>query len=154
MVGLSAERLPVLLHNEGGRLALARDAFGLEGDWPRDLVAAALGDLNRDDFPDLLTWSEAKGLELRESKSNGNHGLRLLVTGRNLVEGTGNRLRCNTDGIGAWVIAQKGERWAGQENTTLSAGLGQSRQPLVLGLGNATSADVVRLRWPDGCWQA
>ncbi len=154
VVGLSSEHLPVLLHNEGGRLALARDAFGLAGDWPKDLVAATLCDLNKDDFPDLLTWSESKGLELRESKGNGNHALVLQVTGRNLVEGTGNRLRCNTDGVGAWVVAQKGESWTGQENTTLSAGLGQSRPPLVLGIGNAASADVVRLRWPDGCWQA
>jgi tetratricopeptide (TPR) repeat protein len=154
VVGLSAERLPVLLHNEGGRLALARDAFGLQGDWPKNLVAATAGDLNNDDFSDLLTWSEAKGLQLHESKGNGNHGLRLQVTGRNLVEGTGNRLRVNTDGIGARVIAQKGTLWTDQENATLSAGLGQSRQPLVLGLGKATSADVVRLHWPDGCWQA
>jgi cytochrome c-type biogenesis protein CcmH/NrfG len=154
VVALSAERLPVLLHNEGGRLALARDAFGLQGDWPKDLVAAVVCDLNNDDYPDLLTWSEAKGLQLHESKGNGNHALRLQVTGRNLVEGTGNHLRCNTDGIGTRVIAQKGTLWTDQENTTLSAGLGQSRQPLVLGLGKATSADVVRLRWPDGCWQA
>jgi hypothetical protein len=154
VVGLSAERIPVLLHNEGGRLVLYREAFDQASGWPKDLVAATTFDLNGDNFTDLVAWSESKGLLVRENKGNGNHGLRLQVTGRNLVEGTGNRLRCNTDGVGAWVIAQKGERWTGQENATLSAGLGQSRQPLVLGLGNSAAADVVRLRWPDGCWQA
>jgi hypothetical protein len=154
VVCLSADRIPVLLHNEGGRLALRREAFGQVSAWPRDLVAVTMCDLNGDGFPDLLAWSGSEGLQARENKGNDNHGLRLRVTGRNLVEGTGNRLRCNTDGIGTWVVAQKGERWTGQENTTLSAGLGQSCQPLVLGLGSASAAEVVRLRWPDGCWQA
>src|SRR5262249_51745320 len=33
-------------------------------------------------------------------------------------------------------------------------GLGQSRQPLVLGLGPHSQADVLRIRWPDNTWQA
>jgi hypothetical protein len=63
-------------------------------------------------------------------------------------------VRCSADGSGAWVVAQAGEVWAGQENTTLSAGLGQSRQPLLLGLGRFRRPDVLRLRWPDGTIQA
>ena len=43
-----------------------------------------------------------------------------------------------------------GDVWTGAELTTLSAGLGQSRLPVVLGLGRYAQADVVRLRWPDG----
>src|SRR5262249_9803547 len=33
-------------------------------------------------------------------------------------------------------------------------GLGQSSQPLLLGLGRNTQADVVRIRWSDNCLQA
>ena len=40
------------------------------------------------------------------------------------------------------------------ENTTLSAGLGQSRQPLQLGMERFERPDVVRFRWPDIVWQA
>jgi hypothetical protein len=42
-----------------------------------------------------------------------------------------------------------GPAWSGIENTTLSAGLGQSRLPLLFGVGKATKADAVRIRWPD-----
>jgi hypothetical protein len=63
-------------------------------------------------------------------------------------------VRCNADGFGTRVIVQTGHFWTGAEATTLSAGLGQSRQPLLLGLGKNAQAEVVRLRWPDNCWQA
>jgi hypothetical protein len=153
VVGLSAERLPVLLHNEGGKLVLKRDAFGLADGWPKDLVALTTLDVNGDGFPDLLTWSETKGPQLYESRGNGNHAVRLQLSGGNHADGN-NNLRCNMDGIGTWVTAQKEGFWTGQENVTLAAGLGQSRQPLTLGLGAFPTPDVVRLRWPDGCWQA
>ena len=78
----------------------------------------------------------------------------LRLTGRNAIEPSGVRVRCNADGVGAWAVARAGELWAGQENTTLSAGLGQSRQPLLLGLGRHERADVLRLRWPDNAVQA
>jgi tetratricopeptide (TPR) repeat protein len=153
VVGLSNERLPVLLHNEGGRLVLHRDAFGRADDWPRDLIALAVCDANGDVSPDLFVWSESKGLQLYENRGNGNSALQVRLVGRNSVDGQ-NRIRCNADGIGTWTWVQAGDLWAGQENTTLSAGLGQSRQPLLLGLGGRAKADVLRLRWPDGTWQA
>ena len=59
--------------------------------------------------------------------------MRVELLGRNSVDGQ-NRLRCNAEGIGVWAVAQAGELWSGQENTTLYAGLGQSRQPLLFGI--------------------
>jgi hypothetical protein len=151
VVGLSAERRPVLLHNDGRRLAVAPEALGADAGWPRDLIAVTVVDVDGDCFPDLLIWSEAAGLQLRRNKGNDNHGLRLELTG---LRNSKNKVRVNADAVGARVIAQAAGLWTGQELTTLAAGLGQSRQPLLLGLAKHAEADVVRVRWPDNVWQA
>jgi hypothetical protein len=153
VVGLSAQRKPVLLHNDGRRLVHRREALGADAAWPGDLVAVAVGAFGGHGRPDLLVWSEHEGLQLHSNLGNGNHGLRLSLTGLRgpSLESTA---RCNADGHGAWAIAQAGDHWTGAEYTTLSAGLGQSCQPLWLGLGTHAQADVLRLRWPDNCWQA
>jgi hypothetical protein len=165
VVGLSEEGVPVLLHNEGGQLILQREAFGLDRDWPRDLLAAIVfpshagpvkdeKDHACDRFLDLLVWSESEGLRLVGNRGNGNHGLRLELSGQIKVDAAGSRCRCNADGVGTWLFAQTGDLWTGLEYTTLAAGLGQSRQPLVLGLGKYPRATVLRLRWPDATYQA
>ncbi len=166
VVGLSAEGVPVLLHNEGGQLVWKRDAFGMDTGWPRDLLAAlvfpAASELELkgrendacDRFLDLLLWSESEGLQRFGSRGNGNHGLRLALSGQIKVDASGSRCRCNADGVGTWLFAQTGDLWTGLEYTTLAAGLGQSRQPLVLGLEKYSRATVLRLRWPDATYQA
>ncbi len=98
-------------------------------------------------------WSEGQGLQRYDNRGNGGHGVFIQLLGRNSKDGQ-NRLRCNADGVGAWVVAQAGDLWAGQENTTLSAGLGQSRQPLLFGIARHPRIEVLRLRWPDGTLQA
>jgi Tfp pilus assembly protein PilF len=152
VVGLSAERRPVLLQNDGtGRLVHQPQGLGADADWPKDLISLAIADLDDDCHPDLLLWSEGTGLELRRGRANGNHALKLELSGRRKRETT---VRTNADAIGSRVAAQVGTFWTGMENATLSAGLGQSRLPLELGLGSNEKADVVRLRWADGVPQA
>ncbi len=153
VVGLSEERRPVLLHNDGSRLVHAAEALGRDADLPRDLLAVAAVDLSGNGSPDVLLWSEAKGLLRFANQGNGNHGLAVKLIGHRRADGN-NLLRCNADGVGTWVTAQAGDSWTAAEYATLSAGLGQSLQPLVLGLGRHKKADVVRLRWPDNTWQA
>ncbi|HZV08095.1 MAG TPA: FG-GAP-like repeat-containing protein [Gemmataceae bacterium] len=153
VVGLSREGIPVLLYNQGGRLVREPDAFGRDDDWPRDLVALIVCDANGDANPDLFVWSENQGLQLYANRGNGGNGVQVELHGRNAVD-VFYHMRCNADGIGAWVQAQSGDLWAGQENTTLCAGLGQSRQPLVFGLAHYPRVEVLLLRWPDGSLQA
>jgi tetratricopeptide (TPR) repeat protein len=153
VVGLSADRIPVLLHNEGGRLAVVPNGLGDDNAWPKDLLAVTLCDMDGDGFLDLVTWSEEKGIQLYRNQGNRHHAVQLQLVGSRFV-GAFEMMRMNEDGIGTWVWAQTGKTWSGQELTTLSAGLAQSRQPLLLSVLDADSANVVRLRWPDSCWQA
>jgi hypothetical protein len=151
VIGLSEKHLPVLLHNDGLRLTLVDQGLGADADWAHDLLAVSVADVDNGCFADLLVWSEKDGLQLRSNQRNGNHGLLVGLSGG---RAEGGKMRSNNDAFGTWVVAQSSDNWAGQELTTLSAGLGQSRQPLVLGLGPYAKADVLRLRWPDGVLQA
>jgi hypothetical protein len=153
VVGLSEDRKPVLLHNEGGRLVHAPAGLGSPDHWPGNILAVHTADFTGDGRPDLLLWTE-DGLDLRAARDNGNHALLLDLSGHRRVESAGEIVRCNADGLGTWVIAHAGAHITALESATLSAGLGQSRLPLVLGIGKQSQADIIRLRWPDNCWQA
>jgi hypothetical protein len=155
VVGLSEDRKPVLLYNDGtSRLAARPEALGADRDWPADLIGLAVADFDGDKYVDLLLWSEGSGLQLRRNQGNGNTALKLVLSGHRKVEPEGFQVRCNADGFGAWVVAQAADHRTDAVYTTLSAGLGQSLQPLVLGLARHTEADVVRIRWPDNVMQA
>lgn len=153
VVGLSSDGVPVLLVNEGGKLAVRAEALGRDADWPRDLIGIALCPIRGEGSPDLFVWSEEKGLQLYDNRGNGGNGVQIELVGRNSKDGQ-NRLRCNADGVGVWAVALAGDLWSGQENTTLSAGLGQSRQPLLFGIARHPRIEVLRMRWPDGTLQA
>lgn len=152
VIGLSDRKLPVLLHNRGGKLAHALEGLGGDSSWPKDVIAVAAVTLRESCFADVLVWSEASGLQLHRNLGNDNQSINVTLVGHRKVE-KDRTDRCNADGIGTWVVAQSGDFWTGLEFTTLSAGLGQSMQPVHLGLGKH-SAEVLRLRWPDNCWQA
>ncbi|HEY2785190.1 MAG TPA: FG-GAP-like repeat-containing protein [Fimbriiglobus sp.] len=147
VVGVGANGRLVLLHNQGdGRLQVMPEAIGF-----RDVAnAVAVADVDGDGRPDVLIATES-GLELLRNTGNGNAGVWIDPTGRREHE---TDMRTNADGIGTRITAHAGSRVAGAERTTASAGLGQSLLPTVLGLGKATAADVVRLRWPDSVIQA
>jgi tetratricopeptide (TPR) repeat protein len=156
VVGLSKDGKPVLLHNDGSRLVERPKALGRDEDWPADVVAVVSTDADGDGNPDVLVWSHDGGLQMQQSKGNGNRGLKLRMSGhrRDSDPAGGLPVRCNADGIGVRASAMAGEFFTTAEYTTLSAGLGQSHQPLVLGVGKRNQADLVRLRWPDVVWQA
>lgn len=148
VVGLSEDGQPVWLRNEGGRFVERPGTFG-DG-FPGDLIAAAMVLIRPGCDSDLLVWSESGGLLCRQNEGNGNRGVVLTPTGKRSKE----EMRCNADGFGARVTAQAACLQTSAEFTTLTAGLGQGRQPLVLGIGPNPQADVVRVRWPDLVIQA
>jgi tetratricopeptide (TPR) repeat protein len=154
VVGLSDQHIPVLLRNNGGQLFYDPESLGLDTAWPKDLVAVRIGRFGMGKYQDLVTWSETSGLQLYLNQGNSNSAVKLDVTGHRKVDPRGEKSRCNADGFGVWASAQVDNFWTGLEYTTLSAGLGQSRQPIVLGLGRHSQPDVVRLRWPDNVIQA
>ncbi len=152
VVALTHEGQPALLHNEDGRLVYKEEALGSRESWPKDLVAVASADFNCDDLPDMMVWSESQGLQLHTNQGNGNHGIKLGLIGHRRFRINLNRT--NAEGFGTRVTVQAGDLMTSAEYTTLSAGLGQSLQPLTFGLGRFAEPDVIRLRWPDLSIQA
>lgn len=157
IVGLSADRKPVFLQGHGtGKFTKANAPFGPAVDSIADLIAIVVFDIDGDHVPDVLVWSDSDGLSAFRSLGNGNSSLALTLTGtRERVMTEENKyMRTNSDGVGCWVRVHAGPLRTAAETTTLCAGLGQSRLPILFGLGKAEGADVVRVRWPDAVTQA
>jgi tetratricopeptide (TPR) repeat protein len=150
-VGLTADGEPVLLHNVGGWLKPEVDLFA--GDRPRDVIGVTVCDIHGKERSDVILWSETEGLRVYENKHNNNNALHVELTCTKQRDHAG-QVRCSADGFGTRVMVHAGAVYAAQEWTTLSAGLGQSWQPLLLGMERESFADAVRLRWPDGTRQA
>jgi tetratricopeptide (TPR) repeat protein len=164
ILGLSEQRIPVLLQNDGTKLVHRLEALGPDGSWPKDLVALRAGRFSVGKYQDLILWSEANGLQLHLNQGNGNNSVTAEITGHRKKhneyrEGVcsaqaKDKSRCNSDAFGATIAIHSENLWSGLEYTTLSASLGQSHQPVILGLGRHHQPDVVRLRWPDNVIQA
>jgi hypothetical protein len=155
IIGLGADGQIEFLQNDGGKLRSQRLLIRDERKLTNFLaVVPTVLDADADNAqPDLVVWS-AEGLSRLAPAGPRHHGILIRLTGRMAVDPGGAPVRCNADAVGAFVVAQAGGLWAGLENGTLSAGPGQSRPPLLLGLGPHATPDVVRLRWPDGTLQA
>jgi hypothetical protein len=158
VLGLSAAGKPVVLRGDGaGKFAAQATPFGREAEAVGDLVALAPADVDGDHNPDLVAWSEAEGVRVFRNLGNGHSAFRLVLTGMRkpvMVGEEGKPLRTNADGVGAWVRLHAGPLRTAAENTTLFAGLGQSRPPIHFGIGRPDEVDVVRVRWPDAVTQA
>jgi hypothetical protein len=154
VVGLSDKRVPVLLHNDGKRLVHVKESLGADAAWPKEVLAITVADFDGDGYPDFALWSESAGLELYINQKNGNHGLFLEPGGHRHIGEHGLPMRSNPDGIGSVLRAHVGNQSTSVESATRSASLGQSRLPVVLGLGRHEQPEVVRIRWPDNVLQA
>ncbi len=155
VVGLSEGRAVFLQGTGDGRLENRREPFG-PAIGQLLVHAVATADIDDDGVPDLLLWTNS-GPQAHLGIGNGNHGLKLAFTGvrDNNNAGSGQKnLRTNTDGIGIKCRTLTGPLQSMVELTTLSSGPGQSLLPIDIGLGRRTSADAVRLRWPDCVVQA
>jgi FG-GAP-like repeat/ASPIC and UnbV len=135
----------VVLRNVQGRLedatktVAANAAAALKQ--PRALLA---GDLDNDYDADLVA-TDAAGppVLLRNNGGNANKAIRLALAG----------LNDNRSGFGTKVEVQAGAIWQKLETVAASGFLGQSSPELLVGIGAASQADVVRLLWPTGVVQ-
>jgi len=132
----------LLLENTGtGRFrdvsALSGPAFAEE----RVGRTAVAGDVDNDGDLDLLVTNNGQGVELFLNEG-GNRGHALLVT----LVGT----ESNRDAIGARLRLTTGSRTQVREVTSGSSYLGQNDLRLHVGLGAATTADRLEIRWPSG----
>lgn len=87
----------------------------------------------------VMNMNEPPSL-LRNSVSNGNHWLKLKLTGT----------KSNRSAIGASAIVTVKGRRQRQDVLSQSSFYSQNDLRLHFGLGSATSADLIELRWPSG----
>jgi hypothetical protein len=100
-----------------------------------------VGDIDNDGDLDLLVTNNGQAAELLRN-DGGNRGNALLVR----LVGS----RANPDAIGARVRVTTGSRTQRRDVKTGSSYLSQNDVRVHVGLGAATMADVVEVKWPDG----
>ena len=108
---------------------------------PRAIIT---GDYDGDGATDLLiTQNHGPAVLLRNEGGNQNHWLRLSLKG----------LNDNKSAIGTKVEVFAGGNWQKFEIAGSSGYLGQNSTNIVVGLGDAKEADIVRMLWPTGVLQ-
>ena len=117
---------------------------GLDKIQLKDPRAIITGDYDGDGATDLLiTQNHGPAVLLRNEGGNQNHWLRLSLKG----------LNDNKSAIGTKVEVFAGGNRQKFEITGSNGYLGQNSTHIVVGLGDAKEADVVRMLWPTGVLQ-
>jgi tetratricopeptide (TPR) repeat protein len=110
----------------------------------KDPRAIITGDYDNDGATDLLiTQNHGPAVLLRNEGGNQNHWLRLSLKG----------LNDNKSAIGAKVEVFAGGNRQKFEIAGSNGYLGQNSTDIVVGLGEAKQADIVRILWPTGVLQ-
>lgn len=151
ILGVTPTGEAIFLHNKQGSLLATPSLFAPLGVQAKGIHAIASLDADGDFRPDIAVWSKTSGLTILRNAGNGNEGVSISLSGRREKK---EKLRCNADAFGSRLTVHAGTLTSSMERSTSSAGLGQSSQPALIGLGKRKLADVLRLRWPDGTWQA
>ena len=136
---------PHLFHNRGkGQFVDVARQLGAAFAAPKVGRGAAYGDLDLDgDLDVLITTNGGPAALYRNEPRTGGADRRSV---RLTLQGT----KSNRDAIGAHVRARVGTTWQTRMVRTGSSYLSQSELPLTFGLGAATTADEVEVRWPNG----
>ncbi|MBX9677938.1 MAG: CRTAC1 family protein, partial [Gemmataceae bacterium] len=151
ILGVSPSGEAIFLHNKQGSLLATPSLFAPLAGQVKGVHAIASLDADGDFRPDVAVWSKTSGLAILRNAGNGNHGVSISLNGRREKK---EKLRCNADAFGSRLTVHAETLTSSMERSTASAGLGQSSQPALIGIGKRKLADVLRLRWPDGTWQA
>ena len=124
----------------GGTFEDIAPALGLDN--PERTRAAVVADIDRNGFPDLVTWALFDGPRLHRGGCNANAWTRISLehAGSQNVSAVGSRVEAWSSG----VLVAMGDIAIGSDEV-MSAGPAE----VLLGLGDAEEVDVV-VRWPDG----
>jgi len=139
-----------LYHNQGDGTFVKVTAGSLVTDYAR-AGGAAWGDYDNDGFPDVFiangTVYEAQRNALYRNHGSSNAWIKLKCIGtlsnRSAI-GTKIRVKATIDGSEVWQMRQisGGEGW-----------LGFNSLDVIIGLGDASVIDLLRLEWPSGVVQ-
>ena len=137
--------------NDGKRFVTQPLPVGpITGDVSR-LSGFLLADLTGDPLPDLLLLADGAPPQLARNLGNGRHWLALELGGR--WKTSFDHMRTNPHGLGTRITLEGQGLLVTHDHTTPTGGLAQSVGPIVLGLDQNPSVELVRLRWPDGTMQ-
>ncbi|MBN1421097.1 MAG: CRTAC1 family protein, partial [Planctomycetes bacterium] len=134
----------VFLNDGRGIFREATDEIGLRAVRPRASRGAAFGDIDGDGDIDIAVAAMDDDMILyRNDGGNRNHWIRLRLEG-DPARGS------NRDAIGASIIVRAGGR--AQLRQVIAGGSYMSASDLRIhvGLGSATAADAIEVRWPGG----
>jgi tetratricopeptide (TPR) repeat protein len=133
-----------VLRNVQGRFEDASGAVGASAIHPKRPHALLSADIDADGDTDLvITDAAAPPIVLRNDGGSANRSIRIALRG----------LNDNRSGIGTKVEVQAGSIWQKFETAATSGFLGANSPELVVGIGDASEVDVVRLLWPTGVVQ-
>lgn len=124
----------------GGKFQEVTQTLGTEFASPKVARGAAYADIDDDGFLDILLTTNGGRAFLFHSQNGTNHSLRIKLVGT----------KSNRDGIGAAVRVISGKDNQTKTVHSGSSYLSQSELVLTFGLGSATKADSVEVKWPSG----
>ena len=140
-MGSSYEQSNHVFANDGGKFLEVSEQSGASMRLARSWRGTAFGDYDADGDVDLLVTAMDTGVQLlRNDSPSGRHWLKLRLVGT----------QSNRDGVGAKVTVTVGGKQQVRERVGGGSYLSASEPDLHFGLGAATKADRVLVRWPSG----
>jgi hypothetical protein len=149
-ISLDANSGPQWARNDGERFV--SQVLKLPQNSPASAVPAArfMADVVGDALPELIEWRLGEAPEIFPMRPT-SKWLALDLRGKWLTDF--GHMRTNPHGLGVKLTLEGQGLNVPLEVTTPSSGPGQSVVPIVLGMGSHETADLLRLRWPDGTMQ-